>query len=66
MEEIEDDVDDIEEDESIQLNGNRFLEILNSKDTEKFEEYVTLVDIFRDTFPELVKRIREKINKLRQ
>ncbi len=64
LEEIEDDIDDLEEDESTLFSGNRLMEILNSKDTEKFREYSTFIASFTDAPQDLIQRINMKLSKL--
>lgn len=61
LEEIEDDVDDIEEDKSTPFNGNRLLEIMDSKDLSKLNEYFDLLNSLESLEPYLVKRIKEKL-----
>lgn len=63
LEEIEDDVDDIAEDKLTPFGGNRFLEILSSKNVEKLKEYATFIDSLPNAPQDLVQRIREKISK---
>ena len=63
LEEIEDDVDDIEEDKLTPFGGNRFLEILSSKDVEKLNEYNNFINSLSNAPQDLVQRIGEKISK---
>ena len=64
LEEIEDDIDDIEEDTATPFNGNRFLELLNSGDISRIQEYLTFINSLDNAPIDLVRRIRDKINKL--
>ena len=63
LEEIEDDLDDIEEDKLTPFGGNRFMEILNSKNVEKLNEYDTFINSLPNAPQNLVQGIREKISK---
>ena len=63
LEEIEDNVDDIEEDKLTPFGGNRFLEILSSKDVEKLNEYNNFINSLSNAPQDLVQRIGEKISK---
>ena len=65
LEEIEDDVDDIAEDELTPFGGNRFLEILNSKNIEKFDEYTTFINSLPNAPQDLVQRILDKMSKFK-
>ncbi len=65
LEEVEDDVDDIEEDKLTPFGGNRFLEILNSKNAEKFGEYVAFIDSLPNAPQDLVHRIMGKLSKFK-
>ena len=62
LEEIEDDVDDIEEDRATPFNGNRFLEILNSQDGTRVQEYIIFINSQYNAPPDLAQRIIGKIN----
>jgi len=64
VEEIEDDIDDIEEDKLTPFNGNRLLEILNSGNKTKLEEYATFMRSFGNIPQDLTQRVIEKLNKL--
>lgn len=65
LEEIEDDVDDIQEDRSTPFSGNRLLEILNSGDITKLQEYNTFINSLPDAPTDLVKRINDKLGELK-
>jgi len=65
LEEIEDDVDDIAEDKLTPFGGNRFLEILDSKDVEKLDEYTTFVNSLPNAPQDLVQRILDKMSKFK-
>jgi hypothetical protein len=61
LEEIEDDLDDIEEDRAMPFNGNRYVEVLDSKDETKLSEYFTFVQSQKDAPKDLVQRVSEKL-----
>ncbi len=65
LEEIEDDMDDIEEDKLTPLNGNRLLEILNSKNIQKLDEYSTFVNSLQNVPEALVQKIKAQVNNLK-
>ena len=65
LEEIEDDLDDTEEDKLTPFGGNRLLEILNSKNVEKLNEYVTFINSLPDSPQDLVQRILDKMSKFK-
>lgn len=65
LEEIEDDVDDIAEDRLTPFDGNRFLEILNSKNIEKLNEYDAFINSLPNAPQDLVQRILDKISKFK-
>jgi hypothetical protein len=61
--EIEDDIDDLEEDRNT-LNGNRFLEVLDSGDGMRIREYINFVSSFSDDHLEITQRILKKIDSI--